>query len=115
MFKRVPNQLARHELDFVAPRFFEQLDHNNQHRMFKLFRWEILKSDGSYAGYVDYPKLASAKLEAMTTGALELLLVSAPASDLYCPTYTGGATLAKESHLAKELATRSMVSEFCVS
>jgi len=40
--------------------------------MFKLFRWEILKSDGSYAGYVDYPKVTSAKLEAMPTGALEL-------------------------------------------
>jgi len=103
ILKRVPEQLARHELDLVALRYFEQLGHDNQHRMFKFFRWELPKTKGSYGGYVDYPKLASTKLEAMTAAALgKFLVLCALASDLYCPTYVGGAALATESHLAKQ-------------
>jgi ParB family chromosome partitioning protein len=103
VLRRVPEQLARHELDLVALRYFEQLGHDNQHRIFKFFRWELPKSNGSYAGYVDYPKLASAKLEAMTAAALgKFLMLCALASDLYCPTYVGEATLAKDSHLARQ-------------
>jgi len=105
VLKRVPEQLARHELGLVALRYFEQLGHDNQHRIFKFFRWELPKTNGSYAGYVDYPKLASAKLEAMTAGAIgKFLILCALASDLYCPTYVGGAALAKDSHLARQAA-----------
>ena len=105
VFQRVPDQLARHELDFVALRYFDQLGHDHQHRIFKFFRWELPKSNGPYGGYVDYPKLASAKLGAMTTAALgKFLMVCALASDLYCPTYVSGGALAKESRLAREVA-----------
>src|ERR1051326_9214374 len=37
VFQRVPDQLARHELDFVALRYFDQLGHDHQHRIFKFF------------------------------------------------------------------------------
>jgi ParB family transcriptional regulator, chromosome partitioning protein len=105
ILKRVPEQLARHELDLVALRYFEQLGHDNQHRIFKFYRWELPKTNGSYAGYVDYPKLASAKLEEMTAAGLgKFLMLCALASDLYCPTYVGGAMLAKDSHLARQAA-----------
>jgi hypothetical protein len=103
VFKRLPDQLARYELDFVAFRYFEQLGHDNQHRIFKFFRWELPKSNSSYAGYVDYSKLASAKLEGMTTATLgKFPMVCALASDLYCPSYSSSAALAKDSHLAKQ-------------
>lgn len=105
VLKRVPDQLGRHELNFVALRYFDQVGHDHQHRIFKFFGWELPKSNGSYGGYVDYPKLAGAKLDAMTAGALgKFLMVCALASDLYCPTYVSGGTLAKDSRLAKEAA-----------
>ncbi len=105
VYKRVPAELSRHELHFVALRYFDQLGHDNQHRIFKFFAWEETKRKASYGGYVDYPKLASAKLEGMTTAELgRFLVVCALASDLYCPTYISGATLAKDSKLAKEAA-----------
>lgn len=103
--KRVPDKLERHELCFVALRYFDQLGHDNQHRIFKFFRWELLKNNGSHAGYVDYPKLASAKLETMTAAALgKFLMVCALAADLYMPSYVSGGTLTKDSKLARAAA-----------
>jgi ParB family transcriptional regulator, chromosome partitioning protein len=105
IFKRVPDQLARHELDFVALRYLEQLGDDHQHRIFKFFGWEAPKSNGAYGGYADYPKLASPKLEAMTAASLgKFLMVCALASDLYSPAYIGSGALAKDSALGKEAA-----------
>lgn len=103
--KRVPDKLERHELRFVALQYFEQLGHDNQHRMFKFFGWELPKNNGSYAGSLDYPKLASVKLEAMAGAPLgKFLMVCALASDLYCPPYVSGGELTKDSKLAKQAA-----------
>jgi hypothetical protein len=56
-------------------------------------------------GYADDPKLASAKLEGMTTAEIGRFLVAcALASDLYFPSYLSSATLPKGSTLAKEAA-----------
>ena len=105
VYKRVPGQLSRHELGLVALRYFEQLGHDSQHRIFKFFSWEVAKAKAPNGGYVDYPKLASAKLDAMTTAEIgRFLVVCALASDLYCPTYFSGAALTKDSRLAKEAA-----------
>jgi ParB family chromosome partitioning protein len=105
VYKRVPTELSRHELDFVALRYFDQLGHDSQHRIFKFFAWEEAKTKASSGGYVDYPKLASVKLEAMTRAEIgKFLMVCALASDLYCPTYLTGATLPKDSKLVKEAA-----------
>src|SRR5437867_2350887 len=93
VWKRVPGEVTRHELDFVALRYFEQLGHDSQHRIFKFFAWEKPKTKSSYGGYGDYPKLTSAKLDAMTTAEIgRFLVVCALAPDLYCPTYLSGAT-----------------------
>lgn len=96
--KRVPAQLARHELDFIALGFFNQAGHDNQHRIFKFFRWEETKDKSGYGG-VNYGKLASAKLDGMTTAELgKFLMVCALASDLYfAPYITTGGKLAKEA------------------
>jgi ParB family chromosome partitioning protein len=105
VYKRVPSQLSRHELNLVALRYFEQLGHDSQHRIFKFFAWETAKAKSPNGGYVDYPKLASAKLDSMSTAETgRFLMVCALASDLYCPTYLSGATLPKDSKLAKEAA-----------
>jgi hypothetical protein len=103
IWKRVPVELTRHELDFVALRYFQQLGHDSQHRIFKFFAWDQTKSNAPNGGNSDYPKLADAKLEKMTTTEIgKFLMVCALASDLYCPTYVGGGTLAKDSSLARE-------------
>jgi ParB family chromosome partitioning protein len=105
VYNRVPSQLTRHEFSRIGLRYFEQLGHDSQHRIFKFFSWELAKAKSQNGGYVDYPKLANAKLDAMTTvDTGRFLMVCALASDLYCPTYLSGATLAKESKLAKEAA-----------
>ena len=102
VYKRVPAELTRHELDLVALRYFEQLGHDSQHRIFKFSAWEETKPKAN-GGYVDYVKLASGKLEKMTTAEIgKFLIVCALASDLYCPTYVGGGMLAKDSTLARE-------------
>jgi ParB family transcriptional regulator, chromosome partitioning protein len=103
--KRVPDKLERHEFGFVALRYFDQLGYDNQHRIFKFLRWEVPKSNGSYTGSVDYPKLASPKLDAMTAAALgKFLMVCALASDLYSPPYACGEGLRKDSKLARAAA-----------
>jgi hypothetical protein len=102
IYKRVPAELTRHELDLVALRYFEQLGHDSQHRIFKFFAWEETKPKAN-GGYVDYSKLASGKLGKMTTAEIgKFLIVCALASDLYCPTYVGGGMLTKDSNLARE-------------
>ena len=100
----MPAELNRHELDLVALRYFGQLGHDSQHRIFKFFAWEETKPTAN-GSYVDYLKLASGKLQKMTTAEIgKFLVVCALASDLYCPSYVGGGNLAKDSSLAKEAA-----------
>ena len=105
LYKRMPGQLSRHELSLVALRYFDLLGHDSQHRIFKFFPWDGAKTKASPGGYIDYPKLAIAKLDGMTTAEIgRFLVVCALASDLFCPTYLSGATLTKDSRLAKEAA-----------
>jgi ParB family chromosome partitioning protein len=105
VYKRVPGQLSRHELSLVAHRLFDLSGHDSQHRMFKFFAWEAAKTKTSNGGYVDYPKLTSTKLKAMTTAEIgRFLMVCALASDLYFPSYLSSGTLPKESTLTKEAA-----------
>ncbi|MGH9352515.1 MAG: hypothetical protein ACRD2G_10190, partial [Terriglobia bacterium] len=71
---------------------------DNQRRVFKFFRREETKEKSGYGG-VDYEKLASAKLDGMTTAELgKFLMVCALASDLYfAPYISSGGRLAKEA------------------
>jgi hypothetical protein len=102
VYKRVPGQLTRHELSLIALRYFEQLGHDSQHRIFKFFSWEVTKAKAPNGGYVDYPKLANAKLGSMTSAETgRFLVVCALALDLYCPTYVSGAAFATDLNLAK--------------
>jgi len=103
VYKRVPAELSRHELDLVALSYFQQLGHDSQHRLFKFFGWEATKTKAANGGYADYPKLAAAKLDKMTAAEIgKFLVVCALASNLYCPSYLSGAALGKDSDLAKE-------------
>jgi ParB family transcriptional regulator, chromosome partitioning protein len=103
VYKRVPSVLSRHELDLVALSYFHQLGHDSQHRIFKFFGWDVAKTKAANGGYTDYPKLARARLEKMTTAEIgKFLMVCALAGELYCPTYFSGSTLAKDSRLARE-------------
>lgn len=105
VFKRVPSPLGRHELDLLAVSYFQQLGHDNQHRLFKFFGWDASKPKNGNGGYSDYPKLASAKLDKMTAGEIGKFLVAcAFAGELYFATCYPGATFAKDSKLAKAAA-----------
>src|SRR3989475_6664762 len=57
IWKRVPGELSRHELDLIAQKYFHVLGHDSQHRIFKFLAWEATKAKGSYGGHADYPKL----------------------------------------------------------
>lgn len=98
IFKRVPAPLTRHELDFMALHYLDQAGHDNQHRIFKFFGWEEKKDKSGYGG-VNYGKLASTRLDGMTTAELgKFLMVCALASDLYfVPYISSGGKLAKEA------------------
>jgi hypothetical protein len=101
VYKRVPSELSRHELDLVALSYFCQLGHDSQHRIFKFFAWEAAKTKAQNGGYTDYPKLTSVKLDKMTAADIgRFLVICALASDLYCPTYMSSPTVAKDSNLA---------------
>jgi ParB family transcriptional regulator, chromosome partitioning protein len=103
VFKRVPSPLGRHELDLLAVSYFQQLGHDSQHRLFKFFAWEQAKTKSPNGGYGEYPKIASGKLDKMTTAEIgKFLTVCALAGELYCPTYLSSPTLAKDSTLARE-------------
>ena len=101
VYKRVPGELSRHELDLVALNYFRHIGHDSQHRIFKFFAWEAGKNKVQNGGYTDYSKLASVKLDKMTSADIgRFLVICALASDLYCPTYMSSATFAKDSNLA---------------
>jgi ParB family transcriptional regulator, chromosome partitioning protein len=103
VYKRVPNPLSRHELDLLAVSYFQQLGHDSQHRLFKFFVWDEAKPKSPNGGYVEYLKIASGKLDKMSTAEIgKFLMACALAGELYCPTYISGATLAKDSALARE-------------
>lgn len=102
VWKRVPGELGRHELDLIALSYFHQLGHDSQHRIFKFFAWEVTKPKAQNGGYVDYPKLASAKLEKMTTAEIgKFLVVCSLATELYLPAYYGATSL-KDTKLSRE-------------
>lgn len=101
IYKRVPAEFSRHELDLVALRYFHQLGYDSQHRVFKFFAWEATKAKAQNGGYTDYVKLASARLDKMRAADIgKFLVVCALVSDLYCPAYISSATIAKDSNLA---------------
>ena len=103
VYKRVPAGLSRHELDLVALSYFHQLGHDSQHRLSKFFGWDETKTKSPNGGYVEYPRIASGKLDKMTTAEIgRFLVVCALASNLYFPAYLSSAALGKDSGLAKE-------------
>ena len=112
VYKRVPGEPGRHELELIAQNYFQQLGHDSQHRLFKFFAWDEAKTKAvnggrerpATVGYTDYPKLASAKLDKMTTAEIgKFLVVCALASELYIPTYYGSIS-PKDSKLTREAA-----------
>jgi hypothetical protein len=103
VYKRVPSPLTRHEMDLIAATYFQQVGHDSQHRLFKFFGWDEAKTKSPNGGYVEYLKIASGRLDKMTTAEIgKFLMVCALAGELYFPAYYSGTSLAKDSALAKE-------------
>jgi hypothetical protein len=79
-----------------------------RHWIFKCFGWEETKNKSARGGYVEYAKLATAKLDGMAGAELgKFLMVCALASDLFFPPYfSSGGTLPKEAAHYKMNADR---------
>ncbi len=90
----------------VALDYFRRLGHDNHRRLSKFYGWEEKKSKTSWgAETVDYEKIATNAVQAMTSADLHrFLVVCALVSDLYCPGYNSRQPLAKDSNLARTAA-----------
>ncbi len=101
--KKLPDVLSQPDLEMVALDYFRRLGHDNHRRLSKLYAWEEKKSKTSWgAQTVDYEKIAAVAVQAMKTADVNrFLVVSALASDLYCPGYNARQSLAKDSNLAQ--------------
>ncbi len=105
--KKLPEALSRPDLEMVALDYFRRLGHDNHRRLSKLYEWEERKSKTSWgAETVDYEKIATAAVQAMTAADLHrFLVVCALVSDLYCPGYNPRQPLEKNCNLSRA-ATR---------
>jgi ParB family chromosome partitioning protein len=101
--KKLPDALARPDLEMAALDYFRRLGHDNHRRLCKVYGWEEKKSKTSWgAETVDYEKIAAAAVQAMTHADLHrFLVVCALVSDLYCPGCNPRQSLAKDSNLAR--------------
>jgi ParB family chromosome partitioning protein len=104
--KKLPEALSRPDLEMVALDYFRRLGHDNHRRLSKLYAWEAKKSKTSWgAQTVDYEKIATAAVQAMTAADLHRFpVVCALVSDLYCPGYNQRQSLSKDSNLARSAA-----------
>jgi len=100
--KKLPDTLPRADVEMIARDYFRRLGHDNHRRLCRVYGWQEKKSKTSWGGRtVDYEKIATAAVEAMTAGDLHrFLAVCALVSDLYCPGYNLQQALAKDSNLA---------------
>src|SRR5207244_5454280 len=64
VYKRVPGDLSRHELDLIAQNYFHVLGHDSQHRIFKFLAWEAPKTKETHGRHADDRKPAAPKHEA---------------------------------------------------
>ena len=90
-------------MEIVALDYFRRMGHDNHRHLSKLYAWEEKKSKTSWgAQAVDYEKIASIAVQAMTAADLHrFLVVCALVPDLYCPGYNPRQSLAKSSNLAR--------------
>ncbi len=73
--KKLPDVLARPDLEMVALDYFRRLGHDNHRRLSKLYAWEENKSKTSWGGQaVDYEKIAAAAVLAMKTAEIRPVL-----------------------------------------
>ena len=86
--------------------YFRRLGHDNHRHHCKVYGWEEKKTKTSWgAQSMDYEKIASAAVQAMTAADLHrFLVVCALVSDLYCPGYNPRQPLEKNSNLARVAA-----------
>ena len=108
--KRLPDALARPDLEMVVLDYFRRLGHDNHRRLCKVYGWEEKRTKASRgAQIVEYETIATAAVQGMTTADLHrFLVVCALVSDLYCPVHDPKQSLAKDSSLART-ATRYKV------
>lgn len=104
--KRLPNSLPRADVETIALDYFRRLGHDNHRRVCRVYGWEEKKSKTSWGTQaVDYEKIATAAVEAMTGADLHrFLVVCALVPDLYCPGHDPRQPLAKDSNLASAAA-----------
>jgi ParB family transcriptional regulator, chromosome partitioning protein len=101
--KKLPKTLSRPDLEMAVLDYFERLGHDNHRRLCRLYGWEEKKRKASWGGStVDYSAIARKAVPGMSVPEVQhFLVVCSLVSDLYCPGYNSGETLARDSNLAQ--------------
>jgi ParB family transcriptional regulator, chromosome partitioning protein len=104
--QKLPGKLARLDLEMAALDYFRRLGHDNHRRLCRLYGWEEKKTKAAWDGMtVDYEAIAGKTVREMDVHVLQrFLVVCALVSDLYCPGFHSGQSLAKDSNLARTAA-----------
>jgi ParB family transcriptional regulator, chromosome partitioning protein len=105
--KKLPDTLARPDLEMAALDYFRRLGHDNHRRLSRVYGWQEKKTKTSWGGAaVDFEAVAAAAVGKMNNADLNrFFVVCALVSDLYCPGYNPAESLSKNSNLART-ATR---------
>ena len=104
--EKLPDALARPDLDMVAIDYFWRLGHDNHRRLCRVYGWQEKKTKASWGGQtVDYENIATQAVSEMSNADVHrFLVVCSLVSDLYCPGYDRTQSLAKDSNLARTAA-----------
>jgi ParB family chromosome partitioning protein len=104
--QKLPGKLARPDLEMAALDYFRRLGHDNHRRLCRLYGWEEKKTKAAWGGMtVDYEAIAGKTVREMDVQVLQrFLVICALVSDLYCPGFRPGQSLAKDSNLARTAA-----------
>jgi hypothetical protein len=104
--KKLPDALARPDLEMAVFDYFRRLGHDNHRRLCRIYRWEEKKSKAAWGGVtVDYHGIAGKAMREMNAQNLQhFLVMCALVSDVYCPGYNPSQSLTKDSNLARTAA-----------
>ena len=103
--KKLPQSLARTDLEMIALDYFRRLGHDNHRRVCRVYGWQEKSKTSWGATTVDYEKIATTAIRAMSRTELHrFLIVCALVPDLYCPGYNPRQPLSKDSNLASAAA-----------
>ncbi len=101
--KKLPDTLARPDLEMAALDYYRRLGHDNHRRLCRVYGWQEKEAKASSGGAtVDFETITATAVGKMNSADLNrFLVVCALVSDLYCPSYNSTESLSKDSNLGR--------------